>query len=328
MLRYGRGYATARRASQGTQIHNLRSVDRTQPKIAEFRANLKRILAFNKIPTVGSPDHALLVASCREAGIIEELPILQKIPILRSKLGANQFSNAAVRRIINAMDHAQKNASTKAPSSESESNNIFGRDNITSGSAKGHDHYKGHSVDRERDLKIIEDLLRPAASPAAPVRKYDWNIQGKKQRPVVKYGELLPFGNDYRKTQRYRFKYMRLLGGNKESKPSSLETLTYDITRHYAQIITHETSSLYSIDKKDLFTLINGSSFSPEEMLEVIDRHIAQGWELVGEVRGEPTKLVFQRKQQTHKPSMPFARVIYTTGALLVGGLLVSYCYI
>lgn len=299
-----------------------------QAKIVEFRTNLKRILALNKIPTDGSPEYTVLLTSCREAGVAEELPLLQKMPILRSKLRDDPFSNAAVRRIINTIEHGQKHARMQAPFPESEFKNTHCRDKATDGSPGDFDQGTSLSAKREQDLKIIQDLLRPVTSPAAPVRKYDWNIQGKKQRPMVKYGDLLPFGNDYRKTQRYRFKYMSLLRDGGENKSSSLETLIYDITRHSAQVTTNETSSLYSIDNKDLFTLINGSSFSPEEMLEVIDRHTAQGWKLVGEVRGEPTKVVFQRKQRTEKPEMRLARVIYTTGALVAGGLLMSYFYI
>lgn len=83
----------------------------------------------------------------------------------------------------------------------------------------------------------------------------------------------------------------------------SKELLVYELTTKTERIAPlSNDNSLFNINYKDLFGIINSSGSAPEEILSVINRFENKGWKLVGDLYDQSQSIVFQRQASSASP--------------------------
>lgn len=105
----------------------------------------------------------------------------------------------------------------------------------------------------------------------------------------------------------------------------SKELLIYNLSEQSKHILPEgNKNSIFNINYKDLFGVINGSGYLPEEILPTINNFETAGWKLVGVLYDNSASLVFQRavnttrknnEKWTKKRNLLWASIIALTGA-------------
>ncbi|AET38109.1 Mrx4p Ecym_2376 [Eremothecium cymbalariae DBVPG len=165
---------------------------------------------------------------------------------------------------------------------------------------------------KDPDLIILEELLRPDSTENIMVKKFNWDKQGVKKFDWENHGrnqvetsssELHSAGSmslleEYLKNLKSKPSFSdvddRMLG--KSAIPESKELLVYNFQEKDTELISLDTRGLLNVNYKDLFSVINGGTYPPEQMLNIVNKYEDEGWELVGDIYDDPHTLVFQRK--------------------------------
>lgn len=163
------------------------------------------------------------------------------------------------------------------------------------------------------DLRSLEIYLRKAERDEAQRRKYAWEEQTlyKWNQPLnhsleLSAGQLLFRNkNDFIRRPMRQTVMERLLNrpflitsssNSSKHNVQPTELLIYNLSKKLKTIIKLEDeNSMFNINYKDLFGIINSSNHPPEETLSVINRFEHQGWKLVGDLYDNSQDIVFQR---------------------------------
>ncbi|SCW03336.1 LAFE_0G08174g1_1 [Lachancea fermentati] len=104
------------------------------------------------------------------------------------------------------------------------------------------------------------------------------------------------------------------------------QLLFYDIIERKSQITSWESQKgKLHIDYKDLFSIINGSGTSPEQILDVINAFEAKGWELVGKIEQGSQVILFRREESSEEkdkvnegPKIPRKVLLALSGVTII----------
>lgn len=186
------------------------------------------------------------------------------------------------------------------------------------------------------DIKSLRKFLEKAEIETKQRRHYAWENQKRynweqrlanAQQPSP--GKLL-FGSGAESFTRSRQGFFKSLFTNTrlgtpfnlDSEPKEL--LIYNLeakSKHY--IPPGNDNSIFNINYKDLFGVINKCGFPPDETLSLIKNFETQGWKLVGDLYDNSKSLVFQRassKRGAQKiASVNFNALLWTSLFLILG---------
>ncbi|CEP60154.1 Mrx4p LALA0_S01e04236g [Lachancea lanzarotensis] len=160
-------------------------------------------------------------------------------------------------------------------------------------------------------------------------RKYQWN-QNSANPTAWSPGMLLFENNTSRRRSVFsKIFHWRGLGmaqpdnrGNQAPMAMSTELLIYDLEKG-TRLLTSWKAQLTNIhiEYKDLFTVINGSSKSPEHLLKVITDLERDKWQLIGDSLVDGArKLVFKRGSAEGAGKTGFSRATNVVLAILLAG--------
>lgn len=111
------------------------------------------------------------------------------------------------------------------------------------------------------------------------------------RRPMLKMGQLL-----WRLSPSTGSSY----DSRSQQKPKDL--LIYNLDKHSKVVIppTH-SNSIFNINYRDLFGVINSSGRAPQETLDIINKLENDGWTLIGDLYDNSESIVFQRAAGSSK---------------------------
>lgn len=163
------------------------------------------------------------------------------------------------------------------------------------------------------DVKSLEKYLHKVEEQGSKRRKYAWE-QAKKynwelnfQGPLdLSAGQILfTAPGDRRVKKNLISKLLPLVSSTAAHLPQKLaadeqkELLVYELATKTKRITAlSDDNSLFNINYKDLFGIINSSGSAPEETLSVINQFESEGWKLIGDLYDQSQNLVFQRVVQ------------------------------
>ncbi|CDO93162.1 unnamed protein product [Kluyveromyces dobzhanskii CBS 2104] len=73
------------------------------------------------------------------------------------------------------------------------------------------------------------------------------------------------------------------------------EVLVYDVNKSKGRIEPPESTILVHVQKKDLFSVVNGGRIAPDQLLEIINKYENKGWKLIGDINNDTYNVVFQK---------------------------------
>ncbi|CDF91072.1 ZYBA0S09-04170g1_1 [Zygosaccharomyces bailii CLIB 213] len=178
---------------------------------------------------------------------------------------------------------------------------------------------EGHAdsnIQSHIDLDSLQEYLDKAEQ-GKKQQKYAWEEQ-KKYRWDCASGDLpkmsaasLLFPGSVKTPRRPMLKMGHRLWRSPSSTGSSYDSrsqqkpkdlLIYNLDKHSKVVIppTH-SNSIFNINYRDLFGVINSSGRAPQEILDIINKLESDGWTLIGDLYDNSENIVFQRASGSSK---------------------------
>lgn len=170
---------------------------------------------------------------------------------------------------------------------------------------------------RNIDVRCLEHYLQKAEQHESQRRKYAWE-QAKKYNWEQNYqgpenlsaGQILFTASGDKRARKgligrlaSLFSSPSVPDSQRSTDDESKELLVYELTTKTERIAPlSNDNSLFNINYKDLFGIINSSGSAPEEILSVINRFENKGWKLVGDLYDQSQSIVFQRQASSASP--------------------------
>lgn len=163
-------------------------------------------------------------------------------------------------------------------------------------------------------------------------RRYNWD-PNLSTSPRLTAGSLI-FAHKSRplrrSVSRLSQRFTEMMGHDSGAQKKPKDLLIYNLEGHSKIVIpASHTNSIFNINYKDLFGVINGSKHAPEEALNVINQLETEGWRLIGDLYSSQN-VVFQRTAGSTKqndgrilykiPLVSFAVLLTASGLLYVIG--------
>ncbi|QLL30982.1 hypothetical protein HG536_0A07970 [Torulaspora globosa] len=162
------------------------------------------------------------------------------------------------------------------------------------------------------DVQSLGNYLQKAGQYGERRRRYTWENQrhfswehATNGPFTLSAGEVLfpnPMYKRYKKKplENLKHKASTILSlGNKGSRyeqDKPTELLVYNLVSKKQRVIpVSNDSSLFNINYKDLFGIINSSKNAPEETLSIINQFEGKGWTLIGDLYDNSQTIAFQR---------------------------------
>lgn len=180
---------------------------------------------------------------------------------------------------------------------------------------------EGHAksnIQSHIDLNSLQDYLDKAEQ-GKKQQKYAWEEQRKYRwdhasgaLPKMSAASLLFPGSEKtprRPVLKMGHRLWRLSSSTSPSydsrsqqKPKDL--LIYNLDKHSRVLVpaTH-SNSIFNINYRDLFGVINSSGRAPQETLDIINKLESDGWTLIGDLYDNSENIVFQRASGSSKKS-------------------------
>lgn len=182
------------------------------------------------------------------------------------------------------------------------------------------------------DLEKLRVFLQQTEKQDRDIKKMIWDSQKKyqwdhneSQLNQLSRGYML-FGSKYSNRSSFiKFgKYKTPENFEVNIKPK--EFLIYDLKQKTCTDCIPNLQHNFNINYTDLFSVINGNYYSPEEVVTVINDFETKGWELLGNVLGSKYKLVFQRSIDNKNDSKKLIKnwIIYIMSLLIVTSTLIG----
>lgn len=213
--------------------------------------------------------------------------------------------------------------------------NINGAEDVENNSTEA-----DSKAQRNIDLRSLENYLRKAERDEAQRRKYAWEEQTlynwnqpSNHSLQLSAGQLLFSSKNDLKRRPTRqtvaerlfkrpFLLSSFLKGSKYNVQPT-ELLIYNLSKKLKKVIKLEDeNSMFNINYKDLFGIINSSNNPPEETLTIINRFEDQGWKLVGDLYDNSQGIVFQRANLSNNQPWRFSNTEKVLVGLIISGLL------
>lgn len=197
---------------------------------------------------------------------------------------------------------------------------------------------------RDIDVESLGNYLQKAGKDGEMRRKYTWESprkfsweQATNEPFNLSPGEVLFPSAMYK---RYKTKPLESIKRKASSvlspdgrglgleKNTPTELLIYNLVSRKERVIPlTNDNSLFNINYKDLFGIINSSKNAPEEMLNAINEFESKGWKLVGDLYDNSQTIAFQRAvaSNTQNTGKPLAKNPWLWTALLSALLFSSY---
>lgn len=162
---------------------------------------------------------------------------------------------------------------------------------------------------RSFDVRSLENYLQKAEQQESHRRKYAWeqtkkfNWEHKVEGPMdLSAGQILFSAPDKRVRKSLMEQLVAFFSRTSAPLPQRSnddqpkELLVYELTTRTKRIAPlSNDNSLFNINYKDLFGIINSCGSAPEETLAVINRFESEGWKLIGDLYNQSQSIVFQR---------------------------------
>lgn len=199
---------------------------------------------------------------------------------------------------------------------------------------------------RNIDVRSLEHYLQQAEQHESQRRKYAWE-QAKKYNWEQSYqgpenlsaGQILFSASGDKRARKgltgglaSLFSSSSVPDSERSTDDESKELLVYELTTKTKRIAPlSNDNSLFNINYKDLFGVINSSGSAPEEILSVINRFESEGWKLVGDLYNQSRSIVFQRQTSSTSPlkaNKSFKRNTWLLTSIVVALIYGSYEFI
>lgn len=156
-------------------------------------------------------------------------------------------------------------------------------------------------------------------------RRYNWD-RNLNDSPRLTAGNLI-FASRSKPLRRSASKVLQRSTGKTrhdsqaQKKPKDL--LIYNLGRRTKIVLpASHTNSIFNINYRDLFGVINGSGRAPEETLAVINQLETEGWQLIGDLYDNSENVVFQRTAGSTGESesrIPYKIPVISVATILTG---------
>lgn len=196
------------------------------------------------------------------------------------------------------------------------------------------------AVQSHINLQSLQEYLNKAEQ-GKKQKKYAWEEQRRytwdhftNDSPKMSAGRLF-FGHETKPARRSISKVIQRLwrttsvtgsihGTSSSKEPKDL--LIYNLDRHSKVLIpAAHSNSVFNINYRDLFGVINSSGRAPQETLDAINALEADGWKLIGDLYDNSENVVFQRS--ANSPGRKKRNNLSTSAAASIVALLMVLGY-